>query len=326
MNKHHICRTIVAKRAIEAAGAIGILFLFVIVADAGTIDALSLFTVGPNNLTDASGECLINGGIDPITGKPTDVARGSILLSAFAETQLDGSNYGPPQQTQLAGVAALECLSATNVGTVTDPVYLYKFGPATSSADLTAIKGVSQTAYNIMSNPSLWSAGTMMAVYDNATAFKYQNDALLTIDQSIGSASSGTEVWQFGYTGPLNGSGESTAAVGQGWTADGLTTNNFSSVGAGNIDIAVNFSLSMLSNNSGLMIAADQTTPVTVYSEMGTGVSNIIALTGGSTIGAGFANSPWPAADTGTTANLDVVPEPSSVLLLGTFVGVLALV
>lgn len=129
MNKHHICRTIVAKRAIEAAGAIGILFLFVIVADAGTIDALSLFTVGPNNLTDASGECLINGGIDPITGKPTDVARGSILLSAFAETQLDGSNYGPPQQTQLAGVAALECLAQRMLERLPIPSTCTSLGP-----------------------------------------------------------------------------------------------------------------------------------------------------------------------------------------------------
>ena len=58
----------------------------------------------------------------------------------------------------------------------------------------------------------------------------------------------------------------------------------------------MNFDLSLLANNSGLNIASNQTTQTAVAAGMGTGVSNVIALAGGSTIGAKFPKSPWPAA------------------------------
>ena len=194
-------------------------------AMASLVDALTLLQSGQNNLTDVSGDLLVNGA-NGTSSTSQLVTKGSILLSAFSETQINGSNYGLPTETEISGVAALQVLSATNVGTVASPAYAYTFGPATSAADLAVIKTAAPALYTIMNSSSTWSAGTMMAVYDNSTAFLYQTTNP-TLTQSINSATSGTEIWQFGYTGPTNVSGEATANTGEGWIAGGFGSNNF---------------------------------------------------------------------------------------------------
>ena len=79
-------------------------------AMASLVDALTLLQSGQNNLTDVSGDLLVNGA-NGTSSTSQLVTKGSILLSAFSETQINGSNYGLPTETEISGVAALQVLA-----------------------------------------------------------------------------------------------------------------------------------------------------------------------------------------------------------------------
>ena len=139
MNEHNIRKLSVMKRALAIAWAFGVLLFVVGPAHAGTLDVLNAFTLGPNTVSDNSGDELINGANGTTAGS-TIVQPGSILLATFGMNSItnaagiNGIGTGTGY-TQLNGLIAVQCLSETS----SNGGFSATFGPATSQADLAAI-------------------------------------------------------------------------------------------------------------------------------------------------------------------------------------------
>ena len=312
MNKHNIDRASIMKRASVIALASGILFFVACSAHADTMDVLQAFRLGSNNITDNSGDELINGANGTTAGS-TIVQPGSILLATIGMNSISnaagingigtGTGY-----SQLNGLVAIQCLSETS-GT---GGYSYTFGPATSPADLAAVGAVSPSASAAIAG---WSLGTMAALYDvsQGTATNYSRSKG-TLDADILTAISGTELWQFGFTGSGG-----TAALGEGWAAT-VVSNDISIVGA-----------TPSPANGGVVNYSLDQTAVTPFSDMlGVQPSAVdsavnVALNGSSNLlGTGGQTTDFQAFDN-ANVTLNVVPEPSSFSLLAAVFGTLAL-
>ena len=313
MNEHNIRKLSVMKRALAIAWAFGVLLFVVGPAHAGTLDVLNAFTLGPNTVSDNSGDELINGANGTTAGS-TIVQPGSILLATFGMNSItnaagiNGIGTGTGY-TQLNGLIAVQCLSETS----SNGGFSATFGPATSQADLAAIGAVSPSASAAIAG---WASGTMVGVYDvgQGTATNYSRSKG-TLDADILTAISGTELWQFGFTGSGG-----NAALGEGWAAT-VASNDISVVGAtpspANAGV-VNFSLNQ--------------TAVTPFSNMlGVEPSVVdsavkVALNGSSNLlGTGGQTTDFQAFDN-SNVTLNVVPEPSSFCAVGCGVWALAVV
>ncbi len=325
------------KRAFFFTWASGVLCLFGALANAGTIDSLSVLGPGTNHLTDGSDDILVPGtgytGYDPSTqtysgfGSGTIVGPDSILISAFNINEIanpsnpSGTLLPQPPYTQLAGLSINQVSSVTQSGdgTAGSPYsYTYQFGPVSrTAANLTAISTVSPTAEAALLT---WSKNTLLGVYDGGQpVFNNSGYVDATVGQVVNSANL---TWQFGLTG----------APGTAWVANGLPTNDIQQLDllAANTNVGeVNFSLdqtattawsSLLqtdvqSNLPGMaadLVDVNANTSFTSYT--GTPVTPVPA-----------GQYVWQVSDL-TSARISVVPEPSGLLLMGTFFGVLALV
>ncbi len=282
-------------------------------AAASLTDVLNLFAPGQNELQDSSADLLING--QPGQGTTggtasTIVQQGSVLLSTFEFTSITNAKGAPSlgngtNYTEVDGLIALQCSSATQVTGSAGTTWDYVFGPATSATDRAAIGVYSPSASAAVSG---WATGTMVGMYDLTTTYsRLGPSGSASIDADVQSAiTTGVQLWQFGFTGASG-----AAATGQGWEAYS-PANDISLIGNGSNSGTVNFALNQTAVTPySSFIKADQTTNAFATVFTGNGSVNTIALDGNSTLLATSGQTPFQAFDN-ATVYLDAIPEPAS--------------
>jgi hypothetical protein len=289
------------------------LCLFSAVPAWASIDVLSAFANGQNNLHDVSADKLINMG-----GGATTVDVGDILVSIFAFNTIQNPSFpiptgigtGSSTYGELSGLLAIKVLTKTSLG---GGAYSWTFGPATDAASVAAINAVSPAAGTQIGS---WANGTLLAFFDDTTPDFSRNGT--TVNNDVLTAIDGYKLWELGFTNnaTLDANGRPTAQNGQGWAANAVSD-----------DVGIIGSTPFPANGGAVNFSVDQTA-VTPYSgilaPVLTSIFNPLFKTlemngSANLLGTQSQSTAWDAFDN-ADVSINVTPEPLSLLVwLGMF-------
>ncbi len=325
------------KCAFTLASALGAFCLFSVSGNAGTI------TTNPNalfsgnvsfslhdyeNLYDSNGSLLVSSGTPSRLAQPGDTVQGVFVITTLANSNTAGSGYNPDAGgVELTGVfdeyvQSFVATGGSNGSGLANGYFVLVPDTLANNpnAGIQGAKAVSGTAFQ-----SAYGSGAMIATYSNS------NDAMPvgTLGNGLKSSPFNTigGAWSLATTGNLfmsygqNGSWGTTYY----WAA------NQTGVGSASFSASLGIIDNMSTIPNGDFGSVVQPQPQTAPASLGQ-IPDAFGLGGNTYIvsdfssGAGF-NLPNTAFSIYSTdpGGLNVVPEPSSAALLGTLLGVVAL-
>ena len=294
-------------------GGLALLSMAVGAGPASAADINSLIFPGVNQISDNSGETLLNcgdagcsvaGGVPGGSGGTTlDV--GDKLVGIFTIHTIEGLTTGGTRPVgssgndELTGIFSIQLNSKTSGGGCPN-TFCFAFGPsATFSTDIqTACGGVCTLPSGITGAP----VGTMIAMFDDPT-IDYSRTNPGGRAGNLASAYGGSLYSYFGFNG----------SAGEFW-ASSATTDDINVLrttappGPGG-----QFDSGTTRLPGGIMIPITQ---VDCANPLGGGTVQVSLCTTGSLVAVGGVNTDWHSWDD-VNATFAAVPEPASVLLLG---------
>jgi hypothetical protein len=265
-------------------------------SNALAISIVSLLdTNTPTLLSDNSAEYLINaGGATDTTLDVGDRLRGMFTIGSIevgSDTTAIGAGTAYSELTGIFDIQVAEKIELPEIG-VPYNRFLYRFE---------AFAGFATELEDLLGYAPGTLAGTMIAAFEDSAQnySRLETGALTTEEDLIDTAKDGTYLWSFGFLG----------LDGEGWTGASISDDigAFTAPGASNGGL-FNYGLNVIDNDS-----------LVVFGDVATIFGGTADLSGsGSLISpAGFV-TPFDTFDNiDITINPNVVPEPSTLILLG---------